>query len=217
MLPSQKTSNWMALPLLPVRLPIHSPAFHLFQSHAYIFNPDMFYVNVIKWWPIILAAKAQGTCNPRESVQYSRPSVLIRASSVIHQHSKGGLKSTKTIFWINTFPSFICKACNAIMKGCGLGFLTVAVIKHTDKGLRNLSWSTASEGYSHHGGKNMPAEAESWLVTLNHTEETESEGVEQAYETSAPPWGTLFYQAPSPEELPNFPISINNQGSHAQT
>lgn len=55
-------------------------------------------------------------------------------------------------------------------------------------------------------------------VLLNHTKEAESEGVGQAYEVSALLSGILFfYQAPSSKNPPNFPISINSRGSHAQT
>lgn len=74
-----------------------SVTFHLFQSHASIFNTEKFYVNFVKWWPIVQAYQHLGCKSRRNSTGDLRLpqepfqcSWLTCPSFVAHQHAKAG-------------------------------------------------------------------------------------------------------------------------------
>lgn len=159
-----------------------SAAFHLFQYHASIFNPEMFYVNVIKWWPRTQAYWHPGCKGPEDLHLPREPAQCLWlpwASSVSHRHSKGGLTSTRTVFQVNAFPSVACLQRYRRRPWQRSWFLHWCCAKTPWQRVKGKMQSIAvgkacqqrqKAGQSYPGGR----------VLLNHTKEAESEGVGQA-------------------------------------
>lgn len=93
----RRVSHWPPGRLTPppgeLRL---SVTFHLFQSHASVFNTDTFYVDFVKWWPLIQAHQRPGCKSKNSTGDLGLPqepfqcSGLTCPSLVAHQHAKAG-------------------------------------------------------------------------------------------------------------------------------